>query len=146
MPFEIHHSPIHGRGALATRRIPVGTRVIEYVGERISAAEAEARYDDDAMDHHHTFLFEVDEDTFIDASCRGNEARFINHSCDPNCGSYLWNGRIFIETITDVQRGIELTYDYSYKRDGPYSAEWSELYACRCGAANCRGTMLSSNR
>jgi len=146
LPIEVRRSAIHGRGIRATRRIQPGMRVIEYVGERISAAEAGARYDDDAMDGHHTFLFEVDEDTFIDAGRRGNEARFINHSCDPNCASYLQDGRVYIETIRNVQPGVELTYDYSYTRDGRRAAGWAELYRCRCGAANCRGTMLGSNR
>jgi SET domain-containing protein len=146
LPFVIRRSRIHGRGAIATRRIPAGTRLIEYAGERISVEEAESRYDDDAMDVHHTFLFEVDPDTYIDANCGGNEARFINHSCNPNCRSFVSRGRVYIETITDVRPGEELTYDYLYKRDGPPSPEWAELYACRCGAPNCRGTMLKSAR
>lgn len=146
LPFTVHRSLIHGRGALAIRRIRPGTRVIEYAGERISAAEAAERYDDDAMDHHHTFLFEVDRDTFIDASRQGNAARFINHSCDPNCASYIEDGRIFIEATRNIQPGAELTYDYRYKRDGRRPPAWTQLYACRCGAGNCRGTMLGSNR
>lgn len=145
-PLEVRRSSIHGRGVRATKRIRPGTHLIEYVGERISAEEASDRYDDDAMDQHHTFLFEVDEETFIDASRQGNEARFINHSCEPNCASYVQDGRVFIEAIKNVQPGVELTYDYCYKRDGRPSAQWAKLYPCYCGTPSCRGTMLRPRR
>ena len=145
-PVEVRSSPIHGRGVFATRRIRAGTRIIEYTGERISSEEADARYDDDAMEEHHTFLFGVDEDTVIDASRCGNEARFINHSCDPNCEAVLENGRVFIEAIRTIQPGEELTYDYALEREGPYQPSWDRLYACRCGAPNCRGTLLKRGR
>jgi SET domain-containing protein len=98
------------------------------------------------MDHHHTFLFEVDEDTIIDAGRQGNEARFINHSCDPNCAAYVQDGRVFIEAVKNIQPGVELSYDYRLSREGLHRPEWTRLYPCRCGAANCRGTMLKSNR
>lgn len=146
LPFKVRRSLIHGWGAIATRRIRPGTRIIEYAGERISPAEAAERYDDDVMDQHHTFLFEIDRDTFIDANCQGNAARFINHSCNPNCASYIQDGRVFIEATRNIQPGTELTYDYCYKRDGRRPQAWAQLYACRCGAANCRGTMLSPSR
>ena len=107
--FEIRTSPIQGRGAFATRRIRKGTRLIEYVGERISHAEADRRYDDDTMKRHHTFLFTLNNRTVIDAGVNGNEARFINHSCDPNCQAIEEDGRIFIEAIRNIQPGTELT-------------------------------------
>ena len=142
LAFEIRRSPIHGRGAFATRRIRKGRRLIEYAGERVTAAEADARYDEHAMEHHHTFLFEIDDDCVIDAGRHGNQARFINHSCDPNCAAYLEDGRVFIDAIKNIQPGVELAYDYSYERGGRYRSAWKRLYACQCGAANCRGTIL----
>jgi len=83
--FELRTSPIQGTGAFATRTIRKGTRIIEYLGQRISWRTADKRYDDEKMNRHHTFLFTVDDRTCIDAAVNGNEARFINHSCDPNC-------------------------------------------------------------
>jgi SET domain-containing protein len=145
-PFRVRRSKIHGRGVFATRRIRAGTRIIEYRGERITAAEAELRYDDDAMDEHHTFLFEIDDETIIDAAVRGNAARFINHSCDPNCASFVEDGRVYIEAVRNIQPGAELTYDYQYKRDGMSSPEWELRYVCYCGAAKCRGTILKQDR
>jgi hypothetical protein len=141
--FEIRSSPIQGRGAFATRRIRKGTRLIEYVGERISHAEADRRYDDDTMKRHHTFLFTLNNRTVIDAGVNGNEARFINHSCDPNCEAVIDSGHIYIETTRTIQPGQELVYDYQYER-APDADESDEArYPCRCGAPNCRGTILA---
>jgi SET domain-containing protein len=142
--FEVRASPIAGLGVFALRRIRQGTRIIEYVGERISSDEADARYDDDAMEQHHTLLFAVDDDMVIDAAVGGNEARFINHSCAPNCEAVDESGRIYIEAIADIAPGAELLYDYALTRDEPWDDRWSKLYACRCGAATCRGTILKS--
>lgn len=141
--FEIRSSSIQGRGAFATRRIRKGTRLIEYVGERISHAEADRRYDDDTMKRHHTFLFTLNNRTVIDAGVNGNEARFINHSCDPNCEAVIDSGHIYIETTRTIQPGQELVYDYQYER-APDADESDEArYPCRCGAPNCRGTILA---
>jgi uncharacterized protein len=140
--LELHGSPIQGLGAFAFRPILKGTRIIEYLGERISPEEADERYDDDAMERPHTFLFTVSRKIVIDAARQGNEARFINHSCDPNCEAVVEAGRVFIEAIRDISPGAELTYDYHLERPGRYRAEWKERYACHCGAPSCRGTLL----
>src|SRR5215207_3355721 len=113
-PFEIRSSPIQGQGAFATEPIPAGIRLIEYAGERLTPAEAEARYPDHPTERHHTYLFAIDDDVVIDAAVNGNEARFINHSCAPNCDAVIDDGRIWIETIRDVAPGEELAYDYAY--------------------------------
>jgi uncharacterized protein len=142
LPFELRDSPIQGRGAFATRRIRRGARILEYVGERISDAEADRRYDDDAMEHPHTFLFTVDANTVIDGAVGGNAGRFMNHSCDPNCEAVDEDGRIFIEALRNIRVGEELVYDYRLERDGHWRKEFAERYACRCGAPNCRGVLL----
>lgn len=144
--YRVRRSAIQGRGVFATRRIRKGTRIIEYTGERISAKEADRRYDDDAMDRHHTFLFGLDGDISVDAAVGGNAARFINHSCAPNCESVIEDDRIFVEAIENIPAGAELTYDYQYERPGRYRGSWDELYACHCGAAKCRGTILKPRR
>ena len=140
--FEIRESPIAGRGAFATRPIRKGTRFGEYTGERIDQAEADERYDDDSMDEHHTFLFILDNDVILDAAVGGNDSRYINHSCEPNCDAVIEDGRIWIEAIKPIKPGEELTYDYAYERNGPFEESWLDLYACRCGAPGCRGTIL----
>jgi uncharacterized protein len=143
LSFELRESPIQGRGAFATRRIRKGTRIIEYTGERITQKQADERYDDEAMGRHHTFLFTLDENTVIDAAVGGNEARFINHSCDPNCQALIEDKKIFIYALKDIAPGEELVYDYAYERAEGMDEESDKLYVCRCGAKNCRGTILA---
>jgi uncharacterized protein len=142
-PFELRDSPIQGRGAFATKRIRKGARITEYVGEHISQEEADARYDDEAMDRHHTFLFNLDDDTVVDGAVYGNDARFINHSCDPNCQAFIEEDRIFIYALRDIAQDEELCYDYAYERGEGMDAESEALYVCRCGSKQCRGTILA---
>ena len=140
--IEVRHSPIHGYGVFALRRIRKGATVVEYLGERISHEEADARYVEKGSQDSHTFLFTVDAQTVIDAGVNGNEARFINHGCDPNCESAITGRRVFVEAIRTTQPGEELTYDYQIGRDRDDPDNIDEIFACRCGAASCRGTML----
>lgn len=140
--FEVRHSPIHGHGVFALRRVRKGTKIIEYLGERITHDEADSRYLDKPADDNHTFLFTVDARTVIDAGVGGNEARFINHGCDPNCESTNEGRRIFIRALRTIQPGEELCYDYSIQRDADDPPDVDRIFACRCGAAGCRGSML----
>ena len=141
--FELRKSGIQGRGAFATRRIRKGTRIIEYIGERISSEEGDERYDDSAMGRHHTFLFSLDDGTVVDAAVGGNDARFINHSCDPNCEAVIEKGHIYIDALRTIQPGEELGYDYAYERSDDHTEDDEKLYKCKCGSDNCRGTILA---
>ncbi|MCU0760335.1 MAG: SET domain-containing protein-lysine N-methyltransferase [Steroidobacteraceae bacterium] len=139
---KVRHSRIHGRGVFAARRIRKGTRIIEYVGERLSHEAADARYEDHDPNDNHTFLFIVDKKTVIDAGVGGNAARFINHSCDGNCESVIEKGRVWIEATRTIQPGEELGYDYEIGREPDDPENVDEIFACRCGSPKCRGTML----
>jgi SET domain-containing protein len=141
--LKLRNSAIQGRGVFAARRIRKGERIVEYVGEIITVEEEQRRYDDASMARHHTFLFQIDDKTTIDATRRGNVARYINHSCDPNCETVQEDGRIFIEAIRNIQPGVELTYDYGYEHEGPLTTEDRQFYFCCCGSDNCRGTILN---
>jgi SET domain-containing protein len=150
-PFVVRRSSIQGKGVFATRFIPAGIRLIEYTGERLTPAEAEARYPESAEargERHHTYLFAIDEpeEVVIDAAVGGNAARFINHSCDPNCDAVIEDGRIWIETIRDVEPGEELAYDYAYMLEERHTPAAKRRYPCHCGAKNCRGTILAKKR
>ncbi len=140
--FEVRNSPIQGEGAFAKKRIPSGTRIIEYTGEIISHEEADARYDDAAMERHHTFLFAVDEHVVIDGQDTDNPAKFINHSCDPNCEPVVEGQQVFIDAIRDIEQGEELFYDYAYERDADGEDD-ETIYACLCGSPKCRGSILA---
>lgn len=147
LPFEIRASRIQGVGAFATRKIRKGTRLIEYTGERITSDEADHRYpDDESQARHHTFLFAIDDDVVIDAAVGGNEARFINHSCAPNCDAVIDDARIWIETIRDIKPGEELAYDYAFVLEERHTPAAKRRYPCSCGAPTCRGTILAKKR
>ncbi len=140
--LELRTSDIQGTGAFAIRNIKKGTRIIEYLGQRISWRTADKRYDDDKMRRHHTFLFTVDDRIVIDGAVQGNEARFLNHSCDGNCEAVTDRKRIFIEARRSIKAGDELLYDYQYERTDEHTDEDERLYACRCGSGKCRGSIL----
>lgn len=142
LAFEIRESKLAGKGAFAIRPIQKGERLIEYVGERITHAMADERYDDDSMDEHHTFLFSVSSRTVIDATRDGNESRFINHSCDPNCETEVKQGRVYIFALRDIRVGEELAYDYGYERSGDETAKEERQYRCLCGTTKCRGSIM----
>jgi SET domain-containing protein len=141
--IEVRESPIHGRGVYARADIKKGRRILEYVGERISHREADRRYLEKGEDDGHTFFFVVDGRTVIDGGKGGNASRFVNHSCDPNCETIVEDRRVFVEAIRDIRAGEELGYDYQLTWESTDDPEDLALYACWCGAKNCRGTMLA---
>jgi SET domain-containing protein len=146
-PVVVRRSRIQGRGVYASRDIVEGERIIEYTGRRISNAEADALTDDESMKRHHTFLFAIDDEVVIDATRDGNEARYINHSCDPNCESLIVGSRVYIDALRDIQAGEELVYDYWYVTDGDYTLdELRRIYPCCCRAPRCRGTLARPPR
>ncbi len=144
--LAIRRSTKHGRGVFARVPLAEATRVVEYRGERITFAEAEARYPDDPSVPYHTFLFAVDDGIMVDAAHGGNLARWINHSCDPNCEVVLEDGRLWIEAVRDIVPGEELAYDYNFILPVRHTPAMKKRYPCACGHAECRGTMLGKKR
>lgn len=119
--------------------------MIEYAGQRLTPEQADLRYpDDDGV--HHTMLFAIDSTVVVDAAVDGNEARFINHSCDPNCDAVIDDGRIWIEAIRDIEPGEELAYDYAYQLPERHTPALKKKYPCNCGASTCRGSILKPKR
>lgn len=138
--YEIGKSRIQGRGVFATRRIRPGQKIIEYTGDIIPNDEADRRYDEENMERHHTFLFTLDDDRCIDGDVKTNDARLINHSCDPNCEAIIEGDHIWIYALKNIQPGTELAYDYKYERTG--GKEREKFYICHCGSAKCRGSIM----
>jgi hypothetical protein len=141
-PIEVRGSEVHGKGVFAGRQLKKGERIVEYLGERVSHDEADRRYEEKDENDSHTFLFIVDSKTVIDAGTDGNDARYFNHSCDPNCESVVENRRVFIEALRTIEPGEEMTYDYQIYREEGDPENIDEVFACRCGFPQCRGTML----
>lgn len=143
-PIVVRDSAIHGMGVFATRNIRCGDYIMDYVGRIIPEDQADALYGDGNEPEGIVLLFTLENGTVIDGAVGGNDARFINHSCKPNCETYLDGDRVTIYAISDIRKGEELTYDYhlTVDPDSDRDAERAR-YACRCGADNCRGSMLT---
>lgn len=144
--IRIGRSGIEGRGVFAKRKIPKGTRIIEYRGKRRALAELLASRTEAGPAP--VLVIRLDEETVIDPTIRGNDARFINHSCEPNCEVYVFDRRLYIYAMNDIRRGEELTFDYQLRSAAGTVGEEPVIgdYPCRCGSRNCRGTMLARPR
>ncbi len=144
---QVRKSSVHGRGVFATRAIPAGDTIFEYVGEVITWEEALRRHPHDPTDPHHTFYFHIDDGHVIDGKHKGNSSRWINHSCAPNCeADQTDDGRVFVKALRDLEPGEELCYDYGLIIDERHTPALKKQFACHCGADQCRGTMLAPKR
>ena len=130
--LHIAPSPIQGLGGFAKSAIPAGSRVIEYVGERITKAESARRCE--AMNW---FIFGLDDEFDLDGNVEWNPARFLNHSCAPNCEAEKDDDRIWIIATRDIRAGEEITFNYGYDLE-----DYRE-HPCRCGAADCAGYIVA---
>lgn len=151
--ITVRRSPIHGNGVFAYRAIRAGTEIIEYKGRLLTHDEADERYGGNTEEGH-TFLFTLNDDYVIDGNDQGNSARWINHSCDPNCQAVTIEddeGRpdkdcVVIEALRNIKAGEELSFDYGIVLDVPHTRQRKAIWACRCGSPNCTGTMLKPKR
>jgi uncharacterized protein len=139
----VRKSSIHGRGVFALQAIPAGQRILEYRGEVTSWRRAAARYQRSGIAGH-TFIFGLADGRVIDGSVGGNSARWLNHSCQPNCEAIEdeW-GRVFIDALSDVTPGDELFIAYGLTIDSTVTPEVAADYACCCGTRRCTGSMLA---
>ena len=144
--IEVRPSGIHGKGVYAVTAFAEGERIIEYTGERISWKEAQRRHPHDPDNPNHTFYFTLENEQVIDAKYGGNDSRWINHSCDPNCDTQERNNRMYIHALRNIKAGEELFYDYGLVIDDRHTQQRKKDFECRCGAANCRGTMLAPKK
>ena len=132
--LEVRHSQIHGSGGFARRAIPQGTRVIEYVGKWISKSESLQR-----CIAQNAYIFTLTEQFDLDGDVPWNPARFINHSCAPNCEAEQDENHIWIIALRDIAAGEELSFNYGYDLE-----DYRE-HPCRCGAANCVGFIVAED-
>ena len=139
----VRNSRIHGRGVFAKSDIPKGARIIEYVGEKITKAEAERRGDWRLKRYKNNpnmaavYIFDLNKRYDIDGNVPYNKARYINHSCDPNCEVEIIRGKIWIMATKDIKKGDELFYNYGYDLDS------YEDHRCQCQTHRCVGFILA---
>jgi len=143
--YTVRRSKLHGNGVFAARKIPEGTRIIEYGGARISPEEADRRHPTNPDDPFHTFFFALSSGKVIDGGDQGNDARWINHACAPNCQTEegRHGKRVYVVALRDIPRGEELFYDYGLVMEDKITKQMKRDYQCLCGAPTCRGTMLA---
>ncbi len=146
LPEEPWHivkvSSIHNRGLFAARDIPKDTKILEYYGEIITKAESIRRSDERLARSKITgeaavYIFDLNGRYDLDGGAtEPNDARYINHSCVPNCEAYQEKNRIFIHAERDIAAGEELLYNYGFDID-----HWAD-HPCHCGAENCVGFIV----
>jgi len=149
MKIKRRRSAIHGNGVFATANIRKGEEIVEYKGKLITHDEADAMHYGD-INTGHTFLFTLNDEWIVDANVRGNIAKWINCSCEPNSIAYVHEhdggdrrkDKVIIEALRTIKAGEEITYDYGFEFDVPYTKSLLQTWACRCGSPKCRGTML----
>ncbi len=143
--IRVSKSYIHGIGIYAKKNIKEGTKIIEYVGERITKAESDRRADIPLEENKKNpelgavYIFTLNKKHDIDGHVKYNTARYINHSCDPNCESDIIKGKIWIVALRDIKKGEELSYNYGYDLDS------YEDHPCHCGSYNCTGYILGED-
>jgi SET domain-containing protein len=125
-------SSIHGRGLFAVKTIPSDTQLIEYVGDKIT--KDEARRECEASNH---YVFTLDDAHDLNGNVDWNPARWANHSCDPNCEAFDFDGHIWLVTRREIQPGEEITFNYGYDLD-----DYQE-HPCQCGSPSCVGFMVA---
>jgi SET domain-containing protein len=144
--YEVRRSTIHGNGVFASRDIEAGECIVEYEGERISSDESAIRAEQGGGPINHTFFFSLADGRVIDGGSGGNDARFINHACEPNCEAYEEDGRVFIYALQEIAKGEELNYNYALIYEERHTAAVKKQFECRCGAPSCTGTMLAPKK
>ena len=145
--WKVKKSKIHGAGIFATEDISKGVRVIEYIGEKVTRAEGDKRSERRIKKYLNSkttgsvYIFELNSRYDIDGSGKKNKARYINHSCSPNCEVNITKGKIWISSIKKIRKNEELSYDYGYEFD----KEDYKDHICKCGSKNCIGFIISSD-
>jgi uncharacterized protein len=125
-------SKIHGVGGFSRTDIPAGTRILEYKGEKITKEESLAR-----CERNNEYIFALDDKHDLDGNVTWNPARFLNHSCEPNCEALPEDGRIWVASIRNITAGEELTFNYGYDLE-----DYRE-HPCSCGAPGCVGFIVA---
>ncbi|MBJ6978731.1 MULTISPECIES: SET domain-containing protein [unclassified Luteimonas] len=146
-------SEIHGNGVFATEVIEKGERIVRYKGRLRTHDEVDEEYGE-LDENGHTFLFTLNDDYVIDGNLDSGVARWINHSCSPNCEAVVeeddrdrrHKDKVFIEALRRIKPGEELTYNYGIVLDERHTPKLKKLWGCRCGSAKCTGTMLQPKR
>ena len=145
--WKVKKSKVHGYGVFASKEIEKNKKIIEYIGEKITKKEGDKRSAErikkylNKKNEGSVYIFELNKKYDIDGNTKYNKAKFINHSCNPNCEVDIVKNRIWISSIKKIKKGDELSYDYGYEFDKDDYMD----HICRCGSNNCIGYIISSD-
>lgn len=138
---------IHGKSLFLKENVKKGEKIIEYVGEKVTKTEAERRIDVIDQKVARTgkpaeyYIFELNKTHDIDGDVSWNKAKYINHSCDPNCEIDIIRGHIWVLALRDISAGEELHYDYAWDIDDDYADR-----PCYCGSKHCMGYIMNDKK
>ena len=139
-------SHVHGSGLFAVQNIKKGSKIIEYIGDKVTKKEGDKRADKQIKQYKKNknngmvYIFELNKLYDIDGSVSHNHAKLINHSCNPNCEVEIINNEIWISTIKNIKKNTELSYNYGYSYDTDYVD-----HVCKCRSSNCVGYILDED-
>tara|TARA_Y100000816_G_C26108192_1_gene589863 strand:- start:999 stop:1496 length:498 start_codon:yes stop_codon:yes gene_type:complete len=145
--WKVKNSKIHGHGVFATRNIRKNTKIIQYIGEKVTRSEGDKRSEKRIKKYLNSnktgsvYIFELNKRYDIDGSPNYNKARFVNHSCSPNCEVDIIKDEIWIRSLKSIKKGEELSYDYGYSFDKDDFRD----HICKCGSKECIGFIISSD-
>ena len=145
--WKVKKSKVHGSGVFATKDIKKGVKIIQYIGEKVTKKEGDKRSAErikkylNKKNEGSVYIFELNKKYDIDGSPSYNKARYINHSCDPNCEVDIIKNEIWIISIKDIKKSSELNYDYGY----PFDKDDYNDHKCKCGSNKCIGYIISQD-
>ena len=145
--WKVKNSNVHGSGIFAAKDIKKNTKIIQYIGEKVSKSEGDKRSANRIKNFLHSeetgsvYIFELNSKYDIDGLFEYNKARYINHSCNPNCEVDIVDGKIWISSIKKIYKGEELSYDYGY----PFDKDDYKDHICKCGSKKCIGYIISQD-
>lgn len=146
--IKVKSSKVHGKGVYAKKDIEKGTRIIEYVGRKITKEESDRIYNKQLELHKKNptktgsvYIFNASETHDLDGDVWWNLAKLVNHSCSPNCEALTEDdGTIALYAKKKIEKGTELNFNYGY------DAECYEDHPCRCGSKNCVGHIVAKDQ
>ena len=142
----VKKSKLHGKGLFAKRDLKEGTKVIEYVGKKVTKKQSDKiatkqlKKAGENKKLGQVYIFTLNKKYDVDGNYSYNVARLANHSCDPNCDTDIIKGKIYIMALRDIKKGEEITYDYGFEFD---KDDYKD-HVCKCGSKNCIGYIVTT--
>lgn len=146
--WTVKKSKVHGMGVFAKANIKKGSKIIQYIGDKVTKKEGDKRSEarikrwEKSKKIGSVYIFELNKRYDIDGYQSYNKAKYINHSCTPNCEVDIIRGEIWISSIKNINIGDELSYNYGYEFDKDDFKD----HKCKCGSSKCIGYIIAADQ